>query len=94
LDVTPIGTTTGTATTLIDTPVIQSATDWQPHHRWTVVNYNLLGKLQTELGGQHSRVVVDEAHYIKSESARSRHVHRVLRSAADPSADDPRPSIC
>ena len=70
--------------------VVQSATDWQSNHRWTVVNYDLLGKLQSQLGAQHwAGVVVDEAHYIKNESARSRRVHQILRSAADPSADDP-----
>jgi SWI/SNF-related matrix-associated actin-dependent regulator 1 of chromatin subfamily A len=73
-----------------DVHVVQSAADWQPHHRWTVVNYDLLGKLQAQLGAQRwAGIVVDEAHYIKNESARSRHVHRVLRSAAEPSANDP-----
>src|SRR5499427_6820755 len=73
-----------------DVHVVQSATDWQSNHRWTVVNYDLLGKLQSQLDAQHwTGVVVDEAHYIKNESARSRHVHRLLRSTNTPSADDP-----
>ena len=32
-----------------DVHVVQSAADWQPNHRWTVVNYDLLGKLQAQL---------------------------------------------
>jgi SWI/SNF-related matrix-associated actin-dependent regulator 1 of chromatin subfamily A len=73
-----------------DVHVVHSAADWQPDHRWTVVNYDLLGKLHTQLGAQHwTGIVVDEAHYIKNESARSRRVHQLLRSASDASADDP-----
>jgi SNF2 family DNA or RNA helicase len=32
--------------------VVQSAVDCEPNHRWTVVNYDLPGKLQTQLGAQ------------------------------------------
>ena len=29
----------------VDVHVVQSAADWQPNHRWTVVNYDLLGRV-------------------------------------------------
>jgi hypothetical protein len=32
-----------------------AAADWQPQHRWTVVNYDLLGKLQAQLGRNTGR---------------------------------------
>jgi len=38
--------------------LVQSAADWEPNHRWTVVNYDLLGKLQTQLGAQRWADVV------------------------------------
>lgn len=73
-----------------DVHVVQSAADWEPQHRWTVVNYDLLAKLQAQLGAQRwAGIVIDEARYIKNESARSRHVHRILRSTETPSTDDP-----
>jgi SWI/SNF-related matrix-associated actin-dependent regulator 1 of chromatin subfamily A len=73
-----------------DVHVVRVASDWQSGHRWTVVNYDLLGKLHARLTEQRwAGIVVDEAHYIKNESARSRHVHRVVASAATPSASDP-----
>jgi SWI/SNF-related matrix-associated actin-dependent regulator 1 of chromatin subfamily A len=73
-----------------DVHVVQSAAGWQADHRWTIVNYDLLGKLHAQLTAQPwAGIVVDEAHYIKNESARSRHVHRVLHSLSEPSADDP-----
>ena len=73
-----------------DIQVVQSAAQWEPHHRWTVVNYDLLPKLLGHLIGQRwAGIIVDEAHYIKNESARSRYVHRVLGSSDAPRAADP-----
>jgi SWI/SNF-related matrix-associated actin-dependent regulator of chromatin subfamily A-like protein 1 len=77
-----------------DILVVHSAADWQPNHRWTVVNYDLLGKLEPHLLAQPwSGIVVDEAHYIKNDSARTRHVQRLLTTdtglkqpGADPEA--------
>src|SRR5581483_5176136 len=67
---------------------------WAPGTRWTVINYDLLGKLEARLLAERwAGIVVDEAHYIKNDSQRSRRVLRLLgvaekgkRPAGEPEA--------
>ncbi|MFZ9628618.1 MAG: SNF2-related protein [Ilumatobacteraceae bacterium] len=54
--------------------------------RWTVVNYDRLGRHIDELEALHFEVViVDEAHYIKNKSARSRRVMSLVERPGGPS---------
>jgi SWI/SNF-related matrix-associated actin-dependent regulator of chromatin subfamily A-like protein 1 len=62
-----------------DVQVVEGKAAWEDGRRWTVVNYDLLGRvedrlLRTAWGG----IVVDEAHYIKNDSRRSKRVLRML----------------
>ena len=59
--------------------VVDGKAAWDDGNRWTVVNYDLLGKVEGKLlattwGG----IVIDEAHYIKNDSQRTRRVLRLL----------------
>lgn len=61
--------------------VVEGSSAFEEGHRWTVVNYDLLGKLEDRLfatcwGG----IVIDEAHAIKNDSQRSKRVLRLLDS--------------
>jgi SNF2 family DNA or RNA helicase len=67
-----------------DVLVVRTSTDFERGHRWTVVNYDLLSKLEKGLlGSAWSGMVIDEAHYIKNDSQRSKRVLKVL-AASDP----------
>lgn len=59
--------------------VLTTGNDWQAGARWTVVNYDLLGKVEDALlTTPWAAIVVDEAHYIKNESQRTTRVLRLL----------------
>lgn len=59
--------------------VITTGNDWQAGARWTVVNYDLLGKVEDALlTTPWAGIVVDEAHYIKNDSQRTSRVLRLL----------------
>ena len=65
-----------------DVRVVTAAADWEPGHRWTVVNYDLLGRLEAALlAVPWAGVIVDEAHYIKNDSQRAARVLRLLGEA-------------
>jgi SWI/SNF-related matrix-associated actin-dependent regulator 1 of chromatin subfamily A len=74
--------------------VVQGGSAFEPGQRWTVVNYDLLGRLESALLAQPwAGIAVDEAHYVKNTSQRSARVLRLLgvadrgaRPAADPEA--------
>ena len=74
-----------------DVQVIDGRAGWEDGRRWTVVNYDLLGKVEDRLlatawGG----IVVDEAHYIKNDSRRTRRVLRLLgANETTPTAAEP-----
>ncbi|MFM8312361.1 MAG: SNF2-related protein [Ilumatobacteraceae bacterium] len=53
--------------------------------RWTIVNYDRLGKFASELADLPFAVVVlDEAHYIKNRSARTKHAMTLLAGDREP----------
>ncbi|GIW08693.1 MAG: hypothetical protein KatS3mg060_3498 [Dehalococcoidia bacterium] len=59
--------------------VIANGSDWQAGSRWTIVNYDLLGKVEDALlTTPWAGIVVDEAHYIKNDSQRTTRVLRLL----------------
>ena len=52
-----------------DVHVVTGSGGWEPGHRWTVINYDLLGRLEADLQSvRWAGIVVDEAHYIKNRS--------------------------
>jgi len=58
--------------------VMVAGDNWRAS-RWTVVNYDLLGKLEPWLLAEPwAGIVVDEAHYIKNDSQRTTRVLRLL----------------
>ncbi len=62
-----------------DVFVVPSGSAWEPGHRWTVVNYDLLGRLEAPLRATPwAGIVVDEAHYIKNDSQRTTRVLALL----------------
>jgi SWI/SNF-related matrix-associated actin-dependent regulator of chromatin subfamily A-like protein 1 len=62
-----------------DVHVVTGGGAWEPGHRWTVINYDLLGRLEAELHSVNwAAIVVDEAHYIKNRSQRSARVLHLL----------------
>ena len=62
-----------------DVHVVHSSREWRSGHRWTVVNYDLLGRLRADLQSvSWAGIVVDEAHYVKNDSARTTNVLRLL----------------
>jgi SWI/SNF-related matrix-associated actin-dependent regulator 1 of chromatin subfamily A len=66
-----------------DVQVVTSGGAWEAGHRWTVVNYDLLGRLEAELDSvRWAGIVVDEAHYIKNRSQRAARVLRLLGAGA------------
>ena len=61
-----------------DVHVVAYGRDWRAA-RWTVVNYDLIGKLKRELLGTAWRaIVLDEAHYVKNDSQRTSRVFDLL----------------
>ena len=76
-----------------DVQVVHGKDAFDPGDRWTVVNYDLLGRCEdrfarVEWGG----VIVDEAHYIKNDSRRAAHVLGLLGVAGE--GGSRRPSTC
>src|SRR5579884_2978606 len=76
-----------------DVQVVPEPSGWRAGARWTVVNYDLLGKVERDLLATAWRaIVVDEAHYVKNDSQRTARVMRLLgvgggkRPAAEPEA--------
>jgi len=62
-----------------DIHVVANSRTFEPGHLWTIVNYDLLGKLLPKLLAEDwSGVIADEAHYIKNDSQRSDHVLKLL----------------
>jgi SWI/SNF-related matrix-associated actin-dependent regulator 1 of chromatin subfamily A len=62
-----------------DVHVVTGRSGWEPGHRWTVINYDLLGRVEAELQSvRWAGIVVDEAHYIKNRSQRSARVLHLL----------------
>jgi SWI/SNF-related matrix-associated actin-dependent regulator 1 of chromatin subfamily A len=62
-----------------DIRVVRDARSWEGGHRWTIVNYDLLGRLRAELAAvRWAGVVLDEAHYLKNDSQRTKHVFQLL----------------
>jgi SWI/SNF-related matrix-associated actin-dependent regulator of chromatin subfamily A-like protein 1 len=62
-----------------DVHVVTGSSGWEPDHRWTVINYDLLSRLERELQATAwAGIVVDEAHYIKNRSQRSVRVFDLL----------------
>jgi SWI/SNF-related matrix-associated actin-dependent regulator of chromatin subfamily A-like protein 1 len=67
-----------------DVHVITGSSGWEPGHRWTVINYDLLGRVEAELQSvRWGAIVVDEAHYIKNRSQRSARVLHLLGVGGD-----------
>jgi SWI/SNF-related matrix-associated actin-dependent regulator of chromatin subfamily A-like protein 1 len=76
-----------------DVHVITGSGGWEPGHRWTVVNYDLLGRLEEELHSvPWAGIVVDEAHYIKNRSQRSARVLHLLGVGAPANTAVARPA--
>lgn len=56
-----------------------SGSKWEDDHRWTVVNYDLLAKVENRLLARPwAGIVIDEAHAIKNDSQRTTRVLRLL----------------
>jgi len=54
---------------------IVQGNDYEAGHKWTVINYDILGRHRAVLSRTPWKtVVLDEAHFIKNESQRTRHV--------------------
>jgi SWI/SNF-related matrix-associated actin-dependent regulator of chromatin subfamily A-like protein 1 len=71
-----------------DVHVLSGAVTPRDDVRWTVVNYDLLGRHHGALAAvPWAGVVVDEAHYIKNGSARAKHVLRL--AGLDGAGHDP-----
>jgi SWI/SNF-related matrix-associated actin-dependent regulator 1 of chromatin subfamily A len=61
-----------------DVQVVTGAS-FEPGHRWTVVNYDLVNRNRVSLTAAHWAVaVVDEAHYVKNDSVRSKRTLELL----------------
>ncbi len=71
--------------------VVADGSGWRADGRWTVVNYDVLGKLETQiLGRPWAGVVLDEAHYIKNDGQRTTRALRLLGvGKGAPSTCDP-----
>ncbi|HLH71926.1 MAG TPA: DEAD/DEAH box helicase, partial [Chloroflexota bacterium] len=73
-----------------DVFVVHDARSWENGHRWTVANYDLLGRLRSKLSAIHwTGVVLDEAHYIKNDSQRTNHVFHLLGVDGKDPSDGP-----
>jgi SWI/SNF-related matrix-associated actin-dependent regulator of chromatin subfamily A-like protein 1 len=73
-----------------DVHAVADGGDWRAEGRWTVVNYDLLGKLQAQvLARPWAGIVLDEAHYIKNDSQRTTRALRLLGigKGATPASD-------
>ncbi|MEZ4596708.1 MAG: SNF2-related protein [Chloroflexota bacterium] len=61
-----------------DVQVVGGSTTPAAGHRWTVVTYDILGRHRAALAAIGAAgIVMDEAHYLKNDSARSRHALRL-----------------
>jgi SNF2 family DNA or RNA helicase len=59
--------------------VLQGKDEFDPAKRWTVVNYDILGRFAERFAGvEWGAVIVDEAHFIKNGSRRAAQVLRLL----------------
>lgn len=68
-----------------DVLVVRDARGWENGHRWTVVNYDILGRLRASLAASRFRgVILDEAHFIKNDAERTKQVFHLL--GVDPKA--------
>jgi SWI/SNF-related matrix-associated actin-dependent regulator 1 of chromatin subfamily A len=58
-----------------DVCVVRSGDAFEPGHRWTVLTYDLHGRCERAVAGVDWAVVIlDEAHYLRNRSARTRRV--------------------
>ena len=63
---------------------------FEPGHRWTVVNYDLVSRHREALGAQEWAVlVVDEAHCIKNDSVRARRTLELLGATSKTDSGGP-----
>lgn len=59
--------------------VVPEPDGWRPNARWTVVNYDLLGRHEADLlSTPWAGILVDEAHYVKNDSQRTARLLRML----------------
>ena len=72
-----------------DVQVLPGKDVFDPRRRWTIVNYDILGRYEKQFAGvEWGTVIADEAHFIKNGSRRAAHVLRLVgaNGEADPQA--------
>jgi len=76
-----------------DVQIIDGGAELDPTRRWTVINYDLLGRFDAPLqSAPWGGVIIDEAHYIKNESKRTTRVLRLL-GAGKGQVDEHEPEV-
>ena len=73
-----------------DVHVVGKGSSFEAGHRWTVVNYDLVSRNREQLKSvDWAVVIVDEAHYIKNDSVRSRRTLELLGVAGKQAVGGP-----